>query len=59
MATLYGLKVDKIQRRVTRCLPGLVDKSYDERLCELQLPSLGHRQLRGDLILLFKGTTIF
>jgi len=47
-------KIEKIQQRATRCLSDLVNKPYDERLCELQLPSLVHRWLRGDLILLFK-----
>jgi len=37
-----------------RCLSKLVNKFYDERLCEMQLPSLAHRRIRGDLILLFK-----
>ena len=47
-------KIEKVQRRATRLLPTLVDKSYSERLSLLQLPSLAHRRLRGNLILLYK-----
>jgi len=47
-------KVEKVQHTATRCIPELSDKTYDERLRILQLPSLVHRRLRGDLILLFK-----
>jgi len=47
-------KIEKIQWRTTCCLSELVIRSYDKKLCELQLPSLAHRRLRGDLILLFK-----
>ena len=35
-------KIEKVQRRATRLLPTLADKSYSERLSVLQLPSLVH-----------------
>ena len=47
-------RVEKIQRRATRLLPHLQDKSYSERLSALSLPSLSYRRHRGDLILLYK-----
>ena len=51
-------RVEKIQRRATRLLPHLQDKSYSERLSALSLPSLSYRRHRGDLILLYKIITI-
>jgi len=44
------LLVYKVQRRATRLLPSLHDKSYTERLSLLSLPSLSYRRQRGDLI---------
>ena len=51
---LDNRKVEKIQRRATRLIPQLQDKSYSERLTQLDLPSFHYRRLRGDLIFLFK-----
>ena len=34
--------------------PGLGDKSYEDRLKDLQLPTLTYRRIRGDMIEVFK-----
>ncbi len=43
-----------MQRRATKLVPGLYDKTYEERLRLLNLPSLAYRRLRGDMIEVFK-----
>lgn len=46
--------VENVQRRATRIVPELQGFSYEERLRELNLPTLDYRRKRGDLIHLFK-----
>ncbi len=43
-------KIEQVQRRATRQIPGLSALSYPERLKSLDIPSLKYRRLRGDMI---------
>ena len=47
-------KLEGVQRRATKLVLSLRDKSYIDRLMSLNLPSLLYRYKRGDLIFLFK-----
>ena len=46
--------IENVQRRATKCIPGLVGMEYPERLRSLKLPTLAYRRLRGDMIETFK-----
>ena len=46
--------IENVQRRATRLVPDLRDLSYEERLYNLNLPTLEYCRKRGDLIQLYK-----
>ncbi len=48
------VKLEAVQRRYTKMLPPLRNKSYEERLARLNLLSFEKRRLRGKLIECFK-----
>ena len=49
--------IENVQRRATKQIPGLGDMSYEQRLRELNLPTLKYRRARGDMIEMFKIVT--
>ena len=49
--------IESVQRRATKLVPGLYEKTYEERLKILDLPSLEYRRKRGDMIEMFKFMT--
>ncbi len=47
-------QAEKVQRRATKLVPSIRDLPYTERLRQVELPSVKHRRLRGDLIQVYK-----
>ena len=47
-------KIESVQMRATKMLPGFKEKSYSERLKLLNLPTLKFRRIRGDMITVYK-----
>jgi len=47
-------KLEKVQRDITRKVPGLQGLTYEERLEKLDLTSLEERRVRGDAINMYK-----
>ena len=47
-------RLERVQHRATKMIPSLSDKSYHHRLISLDVPSLNHRRIRGDLIFIYK-----
>ena len=46
--------LEGVQRRATKLIPDLKDKSYEDRLRCLNLSTLESRRIRGDLVEVFK-----
>ena len=49
--------MEKVQKRATKLIVSLKDKSYEERLRILYLPTLKFRRIRGDMIETYKIIT--
>ena len=50
----YNKYMEKVQRRATKLIPSIEDKSYEEIHRMLPLFKLSKRRLRGDMIEVFK-----
>ena len=48
--------IESIQRHYTRCIIGMKDLCYEDRIKILKLPSLEYRRFRGDMIEVYKIT---
>ena len=47
-------QIESVQRRATKQLPGMKNKSYPKCLRKLKLPTLSYRRLCGDMIEVYK-----
>ena len=47
-------KIENVQRRFTKHVKGMHKFSYEDRLKKLKLPSIEFRQIRGDMLQVFK-----
>ena len=50
----YIDKLERVQRRATRLISDISQLSYEERLQQCRLTTLGTRKIRGDQIEVFK-----
>ncbi len=50
----YTNMVENVQRKFTKHVEGLNSFSYEDRLSKLKLPSLEFRQIRGDMMQVYK-----
>ena len=48
--------IEGVLHRATKCVPGLKDLKYEERLKAMKIPSMSFRRFRGDLIEIYKYT---
>ena len=46
--------IEGVLHRATKCIPGLGEVTYEERLKKLKIPSMSYRRMRGDLIEVYK-----
>lgn len=46
--------LEKVQRRATKMVPAIKDRTYEDRLQILELPTLVYRRKRGDMIQVYK-----
>jgi len=51
--------LEQVQRRATKLLPGFSNLTYEQRLRELDLPSLRFRRTRGDMIEIYKLFNVY
>ena len=49
--------LQKVQKRATKLIPSIQNLPYEERLRQLNLPSLMHRRRRGDMIQIYNIIT--
>ena len=47
-------KIEDVQRRATKLIPGFYNMEYPDRLKKLKLPTLAYRRARGDMIEVYK-----
>ena len=50
----YMTKIENVQRKYSKHINGLSNIPYEERLRRIKLPSLEFRQLRGDMLQVYK-----
>jgi hypothetical protein len=48
--------IEQVLRRATKCVPGLSNLAYEDRLKVMKIPSMSYRRIRGDLIEMYKFT---
>ena len=46
--------IKNVLRRASKMLPWLLSLTHEERLAKIEIPSMKHRQMRGDMIMFYK-----